>query len=211
ARRLGALGAVIVLSFCDVALAQPAGTFTSTGNMTTARSGNTATLLPDGKVLIAGGQTPPCCAPPSILSSAELYDPSTGSFTATGRMTTARAGHTATVLPDGKVLIAGGYFLVDTPRGPRAIALTSAELYDPATGTFSATGDLINGGGPWGSTAILLADGRVLIAHDNSGTWPTTAELYDAVTGTFSRTGDPLVIWVGTQNTTLSPHPRELL
>jgi large repetitive protein len=146
------------------------------------------------------------------LSSAELYDPSTETFTTTGDMTTARTGHTATLLPDGKVLIAGGYFLVDTPRGPRPILLASAELYDPATGTFSATGDMVAVGSVCcADSAILLADGKVLIAHGRVGSQPAVAELYDPVTGTFSRTGDQLVIWSGAQTATLLPDGRVLL
>src|ERR1700683_3382482 len=108
------------------ALAQSTGTFAPTGSMTIARSGHTATLLPNGKVLIAGGYTG------SVqLASAELYDP--GTFAPTGDMTTPRAGNTAVLLPNGKVLIAGGL---------------SAELYDPSTGTFTATGDSVAPGLP---------------------------------------------------------------
>src|SRR5215831_18025569 len=77
--------------------------WTATGSMGTARSQYTATLLPNGKVLVAGGYNG------SYLSSAELYDPGTGTWTATGSMGTARRGHTATLLPNGKVLVAGGF------------------------------------------------------------------------------------------------------
>src|SRR5215831_11256327 len=77
--------------------------WTPTGSLGTARSAHTATLLPNGKVLVAGGYNG------SYLSSAELYDPGTGTWTATGSMGTARRGHTATLLPNGKVLVAGGF------------------------------------------------------------------------------------------------------
>ena len=141
--RFAALLSILVLSFWNIASAQNTGTFTPTGNMSIDRIGHTATLLPNGKVLIAGGQTPGCCFfVPTIFSSAELYDPATGSFTPTGDMTTARIGHTATLIPDGRVLVTGGFGLTDTGSGPRWGPLTSAELYDPAAGTFSATGSM---------------------------------------------------------------------
>jgi hypothetical protein len=171
---------------------QTAGTFTATGSMITPRSLYTATLLPGGKVLFAGGQG----ADNRILSSAELYDPSAGLFIPTGDMTTARVGHSATLLPDGRVLIAGG-------------SVGRAELYDPSSGTFSAAGEMVN----WvDGTAILLANGRVLIAHDRVPfVAAATAELYDPVTGTFSATGDQLVIWSGHQRASLLPDGRVLL
>ena len=96
------------------------GTWTATGSLGTARADHTATLLPSGKVLVAGGVNG------GALSSAELYDPATGTWTATGSMGTARYIHTATLLPSGKVLVAGG----DSGSG----SLSSAELYDPGLG-----------------------------------------------------------------------------
>ena len=105
------------------------GTWTTTGTLATARSSHTATLLPTGKVLVAGGFDS------NPLSSAELYDPATGAWTATGSMDSARASHTATLLPSGQVLVAGGDAGVIT-------YLSSAELYDPATGAWTATGSM---------------------------------------------------------------------
>src|SRR5581483_4985193 len=164
---------------CDLASAEvyDPGTerFTSTGAMSVARSVHTATLLPDGKVLIAGGANIS-----GVLASAELYDPLTGSFTPTGEMTQARSFHTATLLQNGKVLMVGGL----TTRGGGHYAAI-AELYDPATGSFSATGSMIVPRNM--HTATLLPDGRVLIAggaRDNI--LPTPAELYDPSTGRFT-------------------------
>ena len=168
--------------------AQSPGTFTATGSMTTARVGHTATLLPNGKVLIAGGAIPiPGLPHPNSVFGAELYDPSNGTFTATGDMTTPRQQHTATLLPNGKVLIVGG----DTCNSSGCRLLASAELYDPSTGSFTATGNMTTA--RWGNTATLLNKGKVLIAGgDAGGAFGATAsaELYDFSTERFSATGD---------------------
>ena len=154
-----------------------AETFDATGSMTTdGRYEHTATLLPNGKVLIAGGYNG------SFIASAQLYDPSTGTFSATGSMTTARYGHKATLLPGGKVLVTGGWGI--------SRILTSAELYDLATGTFSPTTGAMTDARLL-HTATLLPNGKVLIAGGATSSFPwflARAELYDPATSTFTPT-----------------------
>jgi len=159
-------------AFACAALAQSEGAFTASGNMLTPRAGHSATLLQNGKVLIAGG-----ISNGSYLASAELYDPATGTFTGTGSMTTARELHRAILLADGRVLITGG--AGGTDQSPAAI---SAEIYDPSSGSFSATGDMIIGQG-W-HAATLLGNGSVLIAGNGE-----SAQVYDPVAGRFTLTG----------------------
>ncbi len=180
-----------------------------TASMRTARSAHTATLLPNGEVLVAGGQTsfdnfrtvgPGCCniAP---LASAELYHPASGTWTETGSLGRARSFDTATLLQGspaqcasncGKVLVAGGFGAVEPP-GPtgNAVALASAELYDPATGRWTTTGSM-SGARGW-HTATMLENGKVLVAGGSSspvaGNAIDTAEIYDPVTGTWTPTG----------------------
>ena len=175
--------------------------FTPTGTSTSRRGYATATLLRDGRVLIAGGVECPNAEDDGIWASAELYDPATGTFTATGSMSVPREFHTATLLADGRVLIAGGY------SGPAAVAtgaiklasvrtaetstsiLSSAEIYDPATGTFSPTGSMTTFRDH--HTATLLKDGRVLLTGGGGEAYAssTSADVYDPVTGRFTATG----------------------
>jgi hypothetical protein len=154
-------------------------TFALTGSMGMIRIGQTATLLPNGKVLLAGGMG----YGENSLDSAELYDPAAGSFSPTGPMGTARESHTATLLPNGKVLVAGGYSNADPAYPGRSLA--AAELYDPATGSFSPTGPM--GTARFSHTATLLPNGKVLVA--GGGYANDSAELYDPDTGTFTPTG----------------------
>jgi len=160
------------------------GSFTPTGSMITARSQHTATLLPDGRVLVTGGVSQ--AGGYHTLSSAELYDPATGLFTVAASMTTGRRMHEATLLPDGRVLITGGYG-GETSAGWGS-PLASAELYDPSSDRFTTTGNLIAATG--GHSALLLASGRVLIVGGSGvGMFPDNvapAQLYDPDMGTFT-------------------------
>jgi len=128
--------------------AQTPGMFMPTGSMTTPRVLHTATPLADGTVLIAGGRRVVRSAGPTVVfvtySSAERYDPNTGTFQATGSMGTSRAYHSATLLPDGRVLIAGGVEVtyLETTHSTTDAIRSSAELYDPAGGRFIPTGEM---------------------------------------------------------------------
>jgi hypothetical protein len=178
--------------------------FVATGSMHVARTGDTDTLLRNGKVLIAGGNDAENPNGP-IFSSAELYDPATGRFTKTGSMTVTRANHTATLLTDGKVLIAGGWTCLDKTCDSDDRA-ASAELYDPATGRFSPTGSM--GTPRAGGTATLLQDGRVLLTEGDgrSNSW---AELYEPTTGEFTRTGTEILF--DDPSSTLLPNGKVLV
>jgi N-acetylneuraminic acid mutarotase len=155
------------------------GHWSPTASMTQARHRHTATLLPNGKVLVVGGYYYGNSRS-EYLASAELYDPTTGVWSSTGSLGQGRAYFTATLLPGGKVLVAGG-------DGEHVTELSSAELYDPATGVWSGTGSL-----PQvvrNHTATLLPNGKVLVVGgDNHNAPLASAEVYDPAAGTWTST-----------------------
>lgn len=156
------------------------GAWNPTDSMIEGREGHTATLLSDGRVLVAGG---------SESGSSELYDPGTGTWTASGDLTEARVNHTATLLPDGKVLVVGGVRpgLDETGTGNN-IPVSSAELYDPATESWTSAGNTREAHGR-GHTATLLPTGRVLVAGGGVLGGRASAELYDPISGSWIATG----------------------
>ena len=164
-----------------IALPRPAAAFTPAGDMHAARNGHTATLLLDGRVLIAGGGP----------SKAEIYDPTGMSFTLVGDMLATQGPRSATLLANsalsnqGKVLIVGGDEVI-------------AELFDPATGKFTATGSTL--APHLGQTATLLQNGKVLVAGGETA----AAELFDPSTETFTATGSMTLSRAGHTATLLS-------
>lgn len=197
-------GRVLITEGCGTAadLYDPAtGTFSPTGSLRATRSGKTATLLQDGRVLFTGGYNCAKAGEDGVWASAEVYDPLTGMFSPTGSMKTSREFHTATLLTDGRVLIAGGYSApppiatggvtlasIRTAESSASI-LPTAEIYDPVTGTFSKTGSMSTFRDH--HTATLLIDGRVLVIGGGGEGYAssTSADVYDPATGRFSKTG----------------------
>jgi hypothetical protein len=164
---------LLLFAFC-IAISLRAyaiGGFLPTGNMASARFRHTSTLLPDGRVLVAGGLSP--CCPTLTLSSAELYDPVSGTFSPSANMSDWREFGTATLLPNGKVLMIGG---------------STGDLFDPNTGVFSPTPSLLTPRS--GHTATLLPNGKVLLAGGYFNRVLASAELYDPPSGTFSSAGN---------------------
>jgi len=161
--------------------------FSATGSMTAARMGQTATVLRDGRVLIAGGVRN--IGFRTALASAEIYDPKSGSFTAAAPMTVAREGHTATLLRDGRVLVAGG-----SSNG--IVTIDSAEIYDPAAGRWISAGHMTVP--REAHVAVLLGSGKVLLAGGGRGGMPggyiayQNAEIFDPATRKFTTVAAPM-------------------
>lgn len=171
------------------------GKWSSTGPMRAARGNLTATLLPNGKVLVAGGIN----AANNPLATAELYNPSTGKWTATGSLNVARDEHTATLLATGKVLAAGG-------ENTAGVTTNRTELYNPSTGKWTFTGNL--NASRLEHTVTMLMNGNVLIAGGNNVTVNATkvlgtVELYNPSTGAWTKTGSMSSARVGHSSTLL--------
>ncbi|MER7952464.1 kelch repeat-containing protein [Streptomyces sp. NPDC096079] len=157
-----------------------------------ARRMHSTTLLADGRVLVTGGHTGPNAFPSRPLATAEVYDPGTGDWSPAGELREARYGHSATLLPDGRVLVAGG-------AGRRSAAsersLYSAELFDPLLPGWTKAGDMTDARSF--HPAVPLPDGRVLVAGGwvvtrrdwRGGTALAYAECYDPATDTWTPTG----------------------
>ena len=154
------------------------GVFALPGVLATARANHSATLLANGRVLVAGSVD----NSGNVSAAAELYDPSSATFLPTGSLTTARGSHTATLLNDGTVLLSGG--------GSATAVISNAELYIPTSGTFVATGSLITGRAQ--HSATLLNSGLALVAggSDINSNVLASAELYNPSTKTFTATGN---------------------
>jgi hypothetical protein len=162
------------------------GKWTLTGSMSVGRTDHTATLLANGEVLVAGGTDYEI----NCYATAELYNPATGQWTLTGSMTQPRCLHSATLLPNGEVLVSGG---VNSIYNTNTNTVTGTEIYNPATGTWTATGSLNVSRAQ--TATLLLADGEVLSAggYNNTGnnaqnTYLTSAELYDPSTQVWTLT-----------------------
>jgi len=178
-----------IMAVRDAFLYDPAaGTWSATGSMSVARKALTATLLADGRVLVAGGsdsgQTPVSAQPMDAVSSAEVFDPAAnggvGAFSATGSMATPRALAAAARLPSGKVLVAGGY-TVGT-----AVTVASAEQYDPATGTWAPAGSMSQKRGLAAMVALPTSGacgancGKAVVINGETGydMWIASTEVY---------------------------------
>ena len=162
-------------------------TFQLTGALQSPRFSHSASLLKDGRVLIAGGQYLVTGGSQSI-STCEVFDPQTNSFLTTGMLLHDRATHGAAVLPDGRVLVLGGLYTTTSPG--YAAPLASAEIYDPNTGVFSATGNMGQPRSSLGPVGLpVLSNGKVLVIGGWYDSVLAATELFDPSTGQFIQEG----------------------
>jgi hypothetical protein len=177
---------VAALGLLSATLPAGASPFFNNSPLSIARDNHTATLLSNGKVLVAGGYNG------SSIAISELYDPTTGTSATNGALTTARYQHTATLLENGKVLVTGGLHTVSGGGGVSQNPTASAELYDPVANTWTVTGTMNTA--RYAHTANLLANGTVLVAGGEvtNNVATNSAEIYDPATGLWTPTG-PMV------------------
>jgi WD40 repeat protein len=162
----------------------PAGRLLPTGSLGEPRADHTATLLPDGRVLIAGGMVENGV----FLDTMELYDPKTGIFRSSGTMSSKRVGHTATLLPNGKVLLTGGMAERSFEGGLHGINSSATDLYDPQTGKVTPAGNMIVA--REAHEAVLLPNGKVLLIGGYDGRhYLDSVEIFDPCTRTFAKAG----------------------
>ncbi len=187
-------------------LFEPAtGSWKPVGSLHMARTGHCATLLRSGQVLVAGGFSDNYLTGLIYINNAELYDPVSETWTETGPLQTARYDFTATLLPDGKVLVAGGANTVTNTA--------TAELYDPASGSWTPTENL-NQARAY-HTATLLPDGQVMVSGGTSNSFfvpgtRSSIELYNPAQGTWTLGGTMFQARLG-HTATLLPNGKVLL
>ena len=180
------------------------GTWSETGNMLEARDIAAAALLPDGRVLVTGGSATGTNL--DALATTEIYSPATGIWSRAATMSVARGGHTATVLSNGTVVVVGG--ASGTYSAPNLH--TSAEVFDPAAGTWTATASVSLGRGFHRSVA--LGNGRLLMTGGSnfvSSVFATT-DVYDAATGLWTAAA-PLVTGRISHSATVLPNGNVLI
>jgi large repetitive protein len=186
----GRVGAAPVTDVAVSCALTPRGFFSAAPSMQVARNAHSATLLANGKLLLAGSYVS------GTASTAEIYDPATDAWQMTGNMTLGRAFHSATLLANGKVLVAGG-----GNDGIGGYYTATAELYDPQTGQWTPTGSLARTRGD--HQAVRLPDGRVLVSGGHGSAFSGPNEIYDPATGAWSSAGNPMINRVSSTATLL--------
>lgn len=174
----------------------PAGQWSQTGRLPVAMSSHTATCLADGQILVVGGGAS-SAGITNATNAAALYDPATGKWTPTGKMLTKRAGHTASLLPDGRVLVVGGEYSVVRFPNVTNYFLNTAEIYNPATRKWTRAASMLSSARS-GHTATTLADGRILVTGGMAawwhrirrGSWTAGAEIYNPSSGKWTSAGN---------------------